>query len=151
MITRRRGDAESLNEVSGVVVDTALAIHRELGPGLLETVYEVVLANELRQRGLFVERQVMVPIRYKESVFEEGFRADLIVNDELCIELKSVEILMPVHSKQLLAYLKLMNLEVGLLINFGASTLKEGLHRIVNNYVGSKPNSASSPRLRASA
>ena len=97
MITRRRGGAESLNEVSGIIVDTALAIHRELGPGLLETVYEVVMANELRERGLMVERQVAVPIRFKQSVFEEG------------------------------------------------------LHRIVNNFAGPKPNSFPSPRLRASA
>lgn len=152
MITQRHGDPEKgLNEVSGVIGDAALAIHRDLGPGLLETVYGVVLANESRDRGFVVERQVSVPIRYNQSVFEEGFRADLILNNVVCVELKEVEVLNPVHSKQPLTYLKLLRLEVGLLINFGASTLKEGLHRVVNNYVGPKPNLLSSPRLSATA
>ncbi|MCK9588527.1 MAG: GxxExxY protein [Terrimicrobiaceae bacterium] len=132
--------------MTGRVIDCALAIHRNLGPGLLESVYEAILEKKLAQCGFIVQRQVVVPIRYEELSFDEGFRADLIVNNLVCIELKSVETLAPVHSKQLLTYLKLLGLEVGLLINFGAPTIKEGLHRIVNGFKDS-----SSPRLRVSA
>ncbi len=134
---------KELDEVTGAVVDAALKIHRELGPGLLESVYEVVLARALEKRGLRVERQKGIRFEYDGVVFEEGFRIDLLVDDRVVVELKSVERLAPVHSKQLLTYLRLLNLSVGLLINFGAATLKEGLHRIVNNL----PSSAS-PRLR---
>jgi GxxExxY protein len=122
-----------LDEITGTIVDAALKIHVELGPGLLESVYEVVLARALQNRGLCVERQKAVPFQYDGVLFEEGFRADLVVEGQVIVELKSVEELAPVHSKQLLTYLRLMDLPVGLLINFGAATLKEGLHRIVNN------------------
>ncbi len=125
------------------MVDAALKIHRELGPGLLESVYEAVLAKELAARGFHVARQTPVRFEYDGMVFEEGFRADLLVDDLVIVELKSVEKLAPVHSKQLLTYLRLMILQAGLLINFGAATLKEGLHRIVNNLQPS-----ASPRLR---
>jgi iron complex transport system substrate-binding protein len=145
-LTQRRGGAEEINSMTGRVIDCALAIHRNLGPGLLESVYEAILEKKLAQCGFIVQRQVVVPIRYEELSFDEGFRADLIVNNLVCIELKSVETLAPVHSKQLLTYLKLLGLEVGLLINFGAPTIKEGLHRIVNGFKDS-----SSPRLRVSA
>ncbi|MBK7956034.1 MAG: GxxExxY protein [Candidatus Accumulibacter sp.] len=114
-----------------------------LGPGLLESVYEIVLARALEKRGFQVDRQKVIRFEYDGMVFEEGFRTDLLVEGRVIVELKSVEKLAPVHSKQVLTYLRLMNLPVGLLINFGASTLKEGLHRIVN----SLPASAS-PRLR---
>ena len=132
-----------LDDITGAIVDAALKIHRELGPGLLESVYEAVLARALSKRGFEVERQKAIRFEYDGMVFEEGFRTDLIVAGRVIVELKSVEKLAPVHSKQVLTYLRLMNLSVGLLINFGAATIKEGLHRIVNNL----PNSAS-PRLR---
>jgi iron complex transport system substrate-binding protein len=123
-----------LDEVTGEIVDAAYKIHVGLGPGLLESVYEVVLAAELERRGLSVERQRPVSFQFDGITFDEGFRVDLLVDERVVVELKSVETLAPVHSKQLLTYLKLLDLEVGLLINFGAPTLKEGLHRIVNNY-----------------
>ena len=134
---------KELDDITGAVVDAAMNIHMELGPGLLESVYEAVLARALERRGFRVERQKVIRFEYDGMVFEEGFRADLIVDERVVVELKSVEKLAPVHSKQLLTYLRLMNLPVGLLINFGAATLKEGLHRIVNNLQPS-----ASPRLR---
>jgi iron complex transport system substrate-binding protein len=134
---------KELDDITGAIVDAALKIHRELGPGLLESVYEAVLARALALRGFEVERQKAIRFEYDGMVFEEGFRTDLIIEGRVIVELKSVEKLAPVHSKQVLTYLRLMNLSVGLLINFGAATLKEGLHRIVNNL----PSSAS-PRLR---
>jgi len=134
---------KELDEITGAIVDTSVKIHMELGPGLLESVYEVVLARVLEQRGFQVERQKAICFEYDGMVFEEGFRIDLLVENRVLVELKSVEKLAPVHSKQLLTYLRLMNLSVGLLINFGAATLKEGLQRIVN-----KLPSSASPRLR---
>ena len=115
-----------------MVVDRGFRLHRELGPGLLESVYEVVLAKMLEDDGLRVARQVAVPIEVMGMKFDEGFRADLIVEDLLLAELKSVEHLAPVHSKQVLTYLRLLNLPLGLLINFGAATFKEGIKRILN-------------------
>ncbi len=103
-----------------------------LGPGLLESVYEVVLAHELEKRGLKVERQKPVPIEFEGIRFDEGFRADLIVEECIVVELKSVEQLSPVHSKQLLTYLRLLDYRLGLLINFGAPVIKEGIRRVVN-------------------
>jgi iron complex transport system substrate-binding protein len=129
--------------LSAIVVDCAYKLHVEAGPGLLETVYEVVLAKMLEERGLRVRRQVLVPIALMGLKFDEGFRADLIVEDLLLIELKSVETLAPVHAKQVLTYLRLLQLPLGLLINFGAATFKEGCKRIVN---GSQ--SFASSRLR---
>lgn len=132
-----------LDDVTGAVVDAALKIHMALGPGLLESVYEAVLARALERRGLHVERQKVIRFEYDGMVFEEGFRIDLLVEGRVVVELKSVEMLAPVHGKQVLTYLRLINLPVGLLINFGAATLKEGLHRIVNNLEPS-----ASPHLR---
>ena len=120
------------NEIANVIMDAAFLIHRELGPGLLESVYEVVLARHLTEKGLFVERQVPVPIRFQEIVFEEGFRADLFVDQKVIIELKSVERLQPVHSKQLLTYLRLTGCRLGLLINFGENLMKDGFKRVAN-------------------
>ena len=134
---------KEVDDITGAVVDSAVKIHTALGPGLLESVYEAVLARDLERRGLFVERQKGVRIDFDGMEFEEGFRADLVVDRRVIVELKSVELRAPVNSKQLLTYLRLMRLRVGLLINFGAPTLKEGLHRIVNHL----PPSAS-PRLR---
>jgi len=145
-LTQRRGDAEDINTITGEVIRISMEIHKNLGPGLFETVYELILARKLQDLGLDVARQVPVPIIYEDLRFEEGFRADIMINRRVCLELKSVETLAPVHSKQLLTYLKLLNLEVGLLINFGAPILKEGLHRIVNQYQGSLPSAP--PRLR---
>ncbi len=121
-------------ELSAIVVDCAYHLHVEVGPGLLESVYEVVLARMLEDRGLVVRRQVSVPIRLMNYSFDEGFRADLIVEDVLLLELKSVENLAPVHSKQVLTYLRLLGMPLGLLINFGAATFKEGIRRIVHQH-----------------
>jgi iron complex transport system substrate-binding protein len=132
-----------LDDITGAIVDAAIKIHIDLGPGLLESVYETVLAKALQKRGFEVERQKVIQFEYDGILFDEGFRVDLLVAGRVIVELKSVEKLAPVHSKQLLTYLRLMNLHIGLLINFGAATLKEGLHRIVNNL----PSSAS-PHLR---
>jgi GxxExxY protein len=120
------------NEAATAIVDAAYHVHKGLGPGLLETVYEVSVAHELRKRGVRVVRQVAVPIVYDGVAFEEGFRADLIVEDVVIVELKSVERLLPVHSKQLLTYLRLANMRLGLLINFGESLIKDGIVRIAN-------------------
>jgi GxxExxY protein len=120
------------NEIGALVVDAAIAVHRKLGPGLLESVYEAVLAHELRKRGLTVERQVPVEVRYDDLVFEEGFRADIIVNDLVILELKSVEQISRAHQKQLTTYLKLAGKKLGYLLNFSGATMKEGIQRIVN-------------------
>ena len=122
----------SINDITGTIVDTALQIHRDLGPGLLESVYEAVLAKKLEARGLRVERQKVLRFEYDGMVFDEGFRMDLLVEDQVVVELKSVEQLSPVHKKQLLTYVKLARKPVGLLINFGAATLKEGICRVIN-------------------
>jgi GxxExxY protein len=134
---------KNAEKLSAIVVDCGYKLHVEAGPGLLETVYEVVLAKMLSEQGLVVKRQVPVPIRLMGMTFEEGFRADLIVEDRLLIELKSVENLLPVHSKQVLTYLRLLNLPLGLLINYGAPTFKDGCRRIVNG-----PQSFGTSRLR---
>ena len=120
------------NEIATEVVDAAYRIHTKLGPGLFETVYEVVLAHELKKRGLQVARQVAIPIQYDSIKFEEGFRSDMIVEDKLIVELKSVEKLAPVHKKQLLTYLRLTDMRVGLLINFAEELIKNGISRVVN-------------------
>jgi GxxExxY protein len=137
--------AREIDDITGEIVDAAVKLHAGLGPGLLESVYEMVLGRALQRRGLRVERQVPVSFDFDGMRFDEGFRADLFVEGAVIVELKSVEILAPVHSKQLLTYLRLMNLPVGLLINFGGATLKEGLHRIVNHYT---PSPSAPPRLR---
>ncbi|HMO91924.1 MAG TPA: GxxExxY protein [Pirellulaceae bacterium] len=119
-------------ELARIAVDCGFRLHKELGPGLLESVYEAVLARMLENEGLQVRRQVPVPIAVMGMRFEEGFRADILIEDLLLLELKSVENLAPVHSKQLLTYLRLLELPLGLLMNFGAATFKEGVRRIVN-------------------
>lgn len=116
------------------VIDCGFQIHKQLGPGLLESVYETVLAKALHKRGYAVDRQKPVEIQYDNMTFREGFRADIIVNDILLVELKSTERMAPVYGKQVLTYLRLMNLPIGLLMNFGCATFKEGLKRIANNY-----------------
>lgn len=119
--------------IAADTVDAALHLHRDLGPGLLESVYEMILAAELVRRGHKVDRQKPVDIEYKGLEFAAAFRIDLLVDDSLIIELKSVERLNAAHAKQLLTYLKLTDRPLGLLINFGGATLKEGLRRIVND------------------
>lgn len=122
------------DEVAREVVDASMKVHMSIGPGLLESVYETLLACELEARGLLVERQKLVVFEYGGITFAEGLRVDLLINGCVIVELKSIERLAPVHSKQLLTYLRLLDMRVGLLINFGGATLKEGLRRIVNNY-----------------
>jgi len=119
------------NDFSSVIVDSAYKIHTEIGPGLFESVYEVVLADMLKSRGLSVQRQVPIPIKFAGRVYDEGFRADLIVNHQVIVEIKSIERLAPVHKKQVLTYLKLSGLPVGLLINFGGELLKGNIERLV--------------------
>ena len=124
----------NVEEISSVVVDTAFRLHRDLGPGLLESVYEAVLARMLEKRGLRVERQKAAAFDFDGMHFDEGLRVDLLVNGCFVVELKSVEKLSPVHAKQLLTYLRLLDLPVGLLVNFGAATFKEGVKRVVNRH-----------------
>ena len=121
------------NETAEIILDEAFKIHKNLGPGLLETVYEIILAHELTKRGLETKRQVPIPIEYNNLKFQEGFRADLIVKDKIIIELKSVENIQRVHKKQLLTYLRLANKKLGLLINFGSALLKDGISRVAND------------------
>jgi iron complex transport system substrate-binding protein len=134
---------KELDEISGDVLDVALRLHRELGPGLLESVYEVMMAAKLERLGYAVLRQHPVDITFEDITFPAAFRIDLLVDDRLLVEIKSVEQLHAAHAKQLLTYLRLTNQPVGLLINFGGATLKEGVKRIVNDYTPS-----ASSRLR---
>jgi GxxExxY protein len=120
------------NEIAKEVVDAAFKIHTTLGPGLLESVYEAVLAFELRKRGFNLQRQALLPVAYDGIQIDEGFRADLIVEGKVILELKSVEIVKPVHKKQLLTYLRLADMRLGLLMNFGAALIRDGITRIVN-------------------
>ncbi|MCK6452850.1 MAG: GxxExxY protein [Alphaproteobacteria bacterium] len=137
------GTGRTLDDITGMIVDASYKLHAGLGPRLLESVYEAVLARDLERRGLAVERQKPISFVYDGLHFNEGLRLDLLVESQVIVEIKSVERLAPVHPKQLLTYLRLMNLPVGLLVNFGAPMLKEGVKRIVNRL----PSSAS-PRLR---
>ena len=120
------------NQIGRIVVDASIQLHRALGPGLLESVYEVTLARRLEQEGLSVERQVRIPIRFDDITIDEGFRADLIIEGKVILELKSVEWLSPAHKKQLLTYLKLSGLKLGFLLNFGEDLMKQGITRIIN-------------------
>ena len=120
------------NQIAKIVVDAAIAVHRELGPGLMETVYEIALAHELKDRELKVRRQVSIPIRYKGIRFEEGFRADLMVEEKVLLKLKSIETVNMSHQKQVLTYLRLTGCKLGFLLNFGEALMKDGINRIVN-------------------
>jgi GxxExxY protein len=131
-MVNRKENSMTENEISKEVVDAAIKIHRVLGPGLLESVYETVLTRELEMRGLRIQRQVAVPIEYEGLKFDEGFRADIIVEDLVILELKSVENIAAVHRKQLQTYLRLTGRKLGLLLNFGAALMKEGIVRAVN-------------------
>jgi GxxExxY protein len=123
-----------IDEISGIVVDEAIRIHRELGPGLFESVYETILAGRLVERGLRVTRQVSVPLKFDCHSFDAAFRIDILIEDRLILEIKAVEQLSKAHGKQLLTYLRLMKQPVGLLLNFSAATMKEGIRRVVNDY-----------------
>ena len=128
--------------ISGDVVDVAIRLHRDLGPGLLESVYETVLAGRLEAMGYRIARQVPILIEFEGFRFENAFRIDLMIDDRLIVEIKSIDRLAPVHAKQLLTYLRLTKQPVGLLINFGGETLKEGIRRLVNNH---RPSAFSAP------
>lgn len=121
------------NEISAIIIDTCFHIHSELGSGIFESVYEEILCYELTNMGLKVERQKAIPVIWKELKMDIGFRADLIVENKVIIEIKSIELIAPVHKKQLLTYLKITNLKLGLLINFNEALIKNGITRIVNN------------------
>ena len=120
------------NEIATEIVDAAYKVHTTLGPGLLESVYEAVLACEIGQRGLAVQRQAPIPVAYENLRFDVGFRADMIVGGLVILELKSVEQVLPVHKKQLLTYVRLADLRLGLLLNFGAPRIKDGITRMAN-------------------
>ncbi|MCD4813010.1 GxxExxY protein [bacterium] len=120
------------NGLAKMIIHKAFQIHKDIGPGLLETVYEVILAKELENEGLNVSVQQPISVKYKKYIFEQGFRADIVVNDCVIIELKSIEKIAPVHKKQLLTYLRLSHKKLGLLINFGEHLIKDGMHRVVN-------------------
>ena len=121
-----------INDLSGKIIGSAIEVHRDLGPGLLESVYKTCLSYELVMLGLSVKQEVKLPVRYKSLVFSDAYRVDLLVEDRIVIELKAVEKIMPVHSAQLLSYIKLSGHELGLLINFNVSQLSKGISRIIN-------------------
>jgi GxxExxY protein len=123
-----------LEELARLAVDCGLKVHKELGPGLLESVYEAILAVNLDRQAIRVERQKPLKIEYDGIILDDGFRIDLLLDGRLILELKSVETLLPVHSKQLLTYLRLTGQPLGLLMNFGGATFREGLRRVVNNH-----------------
>jgi len=121
-----------IEELARVAIDCGFHIHKELGPGLLESVYEALLAERLRRSGIEAERQKLLPVEFDGLILSEGYRVDLLAGGRLIIEVKSVERLAPVHSKQLLTYIRLAKQPVGLLMNFGGETFRDGLRRIVN-------------------
>ena len=121
------------NEIAHKIIGIALEIHKKLGPGLLESVYENILEYDLKEAGLKIDTQVPIPLVYKEIKMDAGFRLDLLIENKVIVEIKSIETLAPVHFAQTLTYLKLSNLKLALLINFNTAKLKDGIHRIVNN------------------
>lgn len=143
-----RGDAEarSFDELTGKVIGACIDIHRELGPGLLESAYEECLCHELTLAGIPFERQKSLPVSYKDVQLDCGYRVDILVDNRLILELKTVDELLPIHEAQLLTYLKIAKLKCGLLINFNVPVLKQGIKRLVNNF----PSNSVPPRLRGS-
>lgn len=127
---------DRIEALATIVIDCGYHLHRSLGPGLLESAYELILAKVIEGRGLQVSRQVSIPITYDGVVIDNAFRADLLIENTLLVELKSSERIAPVHAKQVLTYLRLMDLPLGLLMNFGQPTFKSGLQRIANDYFG---------------
>ena len=136
------------NQIGTIIVNTAIAVHRQLGPGLLESVYDAILAYELSVQGLQVQRQVPIPILYKSLTFDEAFRADLVIEDKVILELKSVEVLNNAHRKQVQTYLRLSGLRLGYLLNFGSALMKDGIVRAVN---GLEESPFLAPRVSASS
>ena len=130
-----RDETDELNRLSNEVIGAAIEVHRHLGPGLLESAYESCLNWELRQRGLIVELQVPIPIRYKELLLDEGYRIDLLVEGKLVLELKSIDKLLPIHTAQVLTYLKMTGLKMALLLNFNIELMRSGIKRIVNDFL----------------
>jgi GxxExxY protein len=126
---------EYLNKLSGIILDCSIEVHRNLGPGLLESVYEVCLCKELSLKGIKFQRQVLLPVSYKGEKLDADFRIDILVEDEIIIELKSVEVINPVYEAQLLTYLKLADKKLGLLINFNVPRLIDGFKRMLNGYL----------------
>lgn len=122
-----------VNQISGAVVDASMKVHTALGPGLLESAYAKCLIHELRKRGLRVDVQVPVPVSYDGEMLDTGYRADLVVEDAVLVELKSIETILPVHKAQLLSYLRLSHKRIGLLINFNVAHLRDGITRIINS------------------
>jgi len=120
------------NDIGDMIIDTAVTMHIELGPGLFESVYEAILFDQLSKKGLIVKRQVPVPIVFDGKLFDEGFRLDLLVEEKVIVELKSIEKIAPVHKKQLITYLRLSNKKLGYILNFRAEVMKDGITRIVN-------------------
>jgi GxxExxY protein len=139
------------NEVTDKIIGAAIEVHRQLGPGLLESAYEECLCHELTRMGVRFRRQVHLPINYKGLKLDCGYRMDLVAEDAVVVEIKAIETLLPIHTAQLLTYLKSSGKQVGLLINFNETALKNGLKRIVNRYTGPPPVPLNSPRLRVSA
>ena len=136
-----------INDITGAIIETAIAIHRRLGPGLLESVYRKVMAYELRKRGFEVHEEWPIPVTWDNIRLEIGFRADLVVNDVILVELKSAEKVAPAHKKTLLTYLRIADKRIGLLINFGEEVLKNGIHRIANNYLEEPPPTSAKPTV----
>ena len=127
-------DKEYLNNLSKIIVDACFSVHKEFGPGLLESVYEFCLLKEFEIRGIDAKSQVSIPLIYKGKKLEKEFKIDILVEDEIIIEVKSVEVLLPVHKAQLISYLKLADKRLGFLVNFNVPKIKDGIKRIVNNF-----------------
>jgi GxxExxY protein len=127
-------EKEKLNHLSKEILAAAIAVHKEMGPGLLESVYELCLLKELQLRGIRAENQVFVPLFYRGEQLNKDFRIDILVEKEIVIEMKAVDMLLPVHDAQIISYLKLTNKKLGFLINFNVPLLKEGFNRFVNNF-----------------
>jgi GxxExxY protein len=144
----REGNAEELNAITATIIGSAIAVHRQLGPGLLESVYETCLAYELSEAGLSVQRQVHLPIRYRGVTIDGGYRIDLLVADQVVVEVKAVKSLESIHEAQLLTYLKLSDCRVGLLLNFNVELLKDGIRRLANGFPDLCVTSAPSAALR---
>jgi len=144
MIHRRDAEPQRLNQLTDQIIGSAIEVHRQLGPGLLESAYEECLAYEFSKLGLPFRRQLSLPLVYKEIQLDCGYRIDLLVGELIVIELKTVDAILPIHEAQLLTYLKLTDCPVGLIINFNVPLLKDGIRRMVHNF----PDSSASPRLR---
>ena len=129
--TQRHRDESRINSITGAIIDCSIRVHKELGPGLLESVYEVCLMKELISEGLSVKRQLSLPVVYKGEKIDIDFKIDLLVEDEVIVELKAVESILPVHEAQILTYLKLSGMKIGLLLNFNTKLLKDGIRRFV--------------------